>query len=136
MPVLSLFDHPLGQFYDTLLHLAGQRSTACAAMARGYLVAKIDTKDAPMGTNVSLTAELESFAQSCVESGRYNNVSEVIRSGLRMLLDAEKHRAAFVASLDAALEEGLREGLSTIEEVEAEVSAAIDEVRKRKERAA
>ncbi len=89
-----------------------------------------------MGTNVSLTAELESFAQSCVESGRYNNVSEVVRSGLRMLQDAEEHRAAFVASLHAALEEGLREGLSTIGEVEAEVSAAIDEVRRRKEQAA
>ncbi len=89
-----------------------------------------------MGTNVSLTAELEHFAQSCVESGRYNNVSEVVRSGLRMLLDAEQRRAAFIASLDEALEEGLREGLSTIEEVEADVMAAIDEVRKRKEQAA
>jgi len=65
-----------------------------------------------------------------------NNVSKVVRSGLRMLQDAEEHRAAFVASLHAALEEGLREGLSTIGEVEAEVSAAIDEVRRRKEQAA
>lgn len=89
-----------------------------------------------MGTNVSLTAELEQFAQSCVESGRYNNVSEVVRSGLRMLLDAEQRRAAFVASLDAAMEEGLRDGFLTLEEVKADVSAAIDEVRKRKERAA
>ena len=85
-----------------------------------------------MGTNVNLTPELERFAQACVESGRFNNVSEVVRSGLRMLLEAEERRAAFVASLEAARAEGLREGLATVEDVEAEVSAAIDAVRKRR----
>src|SRR4051794_6853166 len=38
-----------------------------------------------MGTNVHLTPELEQFAQSCVGSGRFNNISEVVRSGLRLL---------------------------------------------------
>jgi antitoxin ParD1/3/4 len=84
-----------------------------------------------MGTNVNLTPELERFAQACVESGRFNNVSEVIRSGLRMLQEAEERRAAFVASLEAAHEEGLRVGLATVEEVEADVSAAIKAVRTR-----
>ena len=81
-----------------------------------------------MGTNVNLTPELERFAQACVESGRFNNVSEVVGSGLRMLQKAEERRAAFVASLEAAHKEGLREGLATVEEVEAEVRAAIDAV--------
>ena len=84
-----------------------------------------------MGTNVNLTPELERFAQACVESGRFNNVSEVIRSGLRMLQEAEERRAAFVASLEAAREEGLRHGLATVEEVEADVSAAINAARNR-----
>ncbi len=84
-----------------------------------------------MGTNVHLTPELEHFAQACVESGRFNNVSEVVRSGLRLLQDAEGRRAAFVASLDAARDEGLRDGLATTEEVEADVRAAIKEVRRR-----
>ena len=84
-----------------------------------------------MGTNVNLTPELERFAQACVESGRFNNVSEVIRSGLRMLQEAEERRAAFVASLEAAHEEGLRVGLATVEEVEADVRAAIKAVRTR-----
>ncbi|HEV2300208.1 MAG TPA: type II toxin-antitoxin system ParD family antitoxin [Stellaceae bacterium] len=83
-----------------------------------------------MGTNVHLTPELERFAQSCVESGRYNNVSEVVRSSLRLLQEAEERRAAFVASLDAAREEAARTGLATIDEVEAEMRAAIEEVRK------
>jgi antitoxin ParD1/3/4 len=85
-----------------------------------------------MGTNVNLTPELERFARTCVESGRFNNVSEVVRSALRMLQEAEERRAAFVASLEAAREEGLREGLATVEEVEAEVRAAIDAVRTRR----
>ena len=50
-----------------------------------------------MATNVSLTAELEKFARSCVESGRYNNVSEVVRSGLRLLQENEERRARFGA---------------------------------------
>jgi antitoxin ParD1/3/4 len=82
-----------------------------------------------MGTNVHLTLELERFAQSCVESGRFNNVSEVVRSGLRMLQDVEERRAAFVASLEAAVREGERDGFSTAEEVEADVQVAIDAIR-------
>jgi len=85
-----------------------------------------------MGTNVNLTPELERFAQGCVESGRFNNVSEVVRSALRMLQEAEERRAAFMASLEAARGEGLREGLATVEEVEAEIRAAIDVVRTRR----
>ena len=84
-----------------------------------------------MGTNVNPTPELERFAQACVESGRFNNVSEVVRSALRMLQEAEERRAAFVASLEVAREEGLREGLATVEEVEADIRAAIDAVRTR-----
>ena len=33
-----------------------------------------------MATNVHLTPELERFARDCVTEGRYNNVSEVVRS--------------------------------------------------------
>lgn len=83
-----------------------------------------------MGTNVSLTTELEHFAQSCVESGRYNNVSEVVRSALRMLQDAEERRAAFVKSLDDAMEEGRQNGFLTLDEVVANVSAAIEAVKR------
>ena len=84
-----------------------------------------------MGTNVHLTPELERFAQSCVASGRFNNVSEVVRSGLRLLLDAEERRVAFVASLEAAVAEGERDGFLTANEVEKDVRAAIDAVRAR-----
>ena len=85
-----------------------------------------------MGTNVNLTPELERFAQVCVETGRFNNVSEVVRSALRMLQDAEERKAAFVASLKDAVAEGDRDGFIPSEDVEAEVNAAIETVRSRK----
>ena len=85
-----------------------------------------------MGTNVNLTPELERFAQVCVETGRFNNVSEVVRSALRMLQDAEERKAAFVASLEDAVAEGDRDGFIPSEDVEAEVTAAIETVRSQK----
>lgn len=84
-----------------------------------------------MGTNVHLTPELERFAQACVANGRFNSVSEVVRSALRLLQDIEARRAAFVKSLDEARAEGLASGLATIDEVEADARAAVDVVRRR-----
>lgn len=45
-----------------------------------------------MSTNVSLTPELENFVRERVREGRYNNVSEVVREGLRLLQDTEQAR--------------------------------------------
>ena len=84
-----------------------------------------------MGTNVNLTPELEQFAQTCVANGRYNNVSEVVRSGLRLLQEQEEARAAFVRSLEESTEEGLRDGFLTADDVQRDVLAAIAEVRLR-----
>jgi antitoxin ParD1/3/4 len=84
-----------------------------------------------MGTNVSLTAVLERFTQSCVESGRYNNVSEVVRSALRLLQEREEARTAFVKSLEQATAEGEHDGFRTGQQIEASVMAVIAEVRER-----
>jgi antitoxin ParD1/3/4 len=78
--------------------------------------------------NVSLTPELERFAETCVQSGRYNSVSEVTRAGLRLLQELEAQRAALLASLEQAEAEGERDGFFTLEEVEADMRAAIEEV--------
>ena len=43
--------------------------------------------------NVSLTPELEKFVANKVESGLYNNASEVIREGLRLLKEHDEVRA-------------------------------------------
>jgi antitoxin ParD1/3/4 len=42
--------------------------------------------------NVSLTPELEKFVAGKVESGLYNNASEVIREGLRLLKEHDEVR--------------------------------------------
>lgn len=42
--------------------------------------------------NVSLTPELEKFVDGKVESGLYNNASEVIREGLRLLKEHDEVR--------------------------------------------
>lgn len=42
--------------------------------------------------NVALGRHYENFIKSQLESGRYNNASEVVRAGLRMLEDHEEAR--------------------------------------------
>ena len=42
--------------------------------------------------NVSLTRELERFVDGKVESGLYNNASEVVREGLRLLKEHDEVR--------------------------------------------
>ena len=42
--------------------------------------------------NVSLTPELKEFVDGKVESGLYNNASEVVREGLRLLQERDENR--------------------------------------------
>jgi antitoxin ParD1/3/4 len=83
-----------------------------------------------MATNVHLTAELERFTRECVEGGRYNNVSEVVRSGLRLLQEAEDRRRQFRLMLQAAEAETDRDGAISIETVLTEINAIIDTAEK------
>lgn len=78
-----------------------------------------------MGTNVNLTPELERFARERVSAGGYNNVSEVVREGLRLLQDREDRRRAFDASLIASAREADEIGTYSAEEVLAEMDAII-----------
>jgi antitoxin ParD1/3/4 len=78
-----------------------------------------------MATNVHLTPELEQFARKCVEAGRYNNMSEVVRSGLRLLQDAEDRRDRLSLMLKAAEQEADRDGTVSIDSVLAEIDDII-----------
>lgn len=42
---------------------------------------------------IELGSHLEGFVREQVESGRYDNVSEVVRAGLRLLEDYERQQA-------------------------------------------
>ena len=79
-----------------------------------------------MGTNVSLTRELGSFAHYCVKSGDYNNVSEVVRSGLRLLKEQENRKRAFDAMVATTLQEADEIGARAADDVLAQMDAVIE----------
>ncbi len=56
--------------------------------------------------NVSLTLALEKLVQDKVESGLYNNASEVIREALRLMKESEELRRAKLKRLKSALAKG------------------------------
>lgn len=60
-----------------------------------------------MPTSVALGNHFEEFVKKQLESGRFNNVSEVVRAGLRLLEDEEKLREIRHRELKAAIQEGI-----------------------------
>ncbi|WP_415146182.1 type II toxin-antitoxin system ParD family antitoxin [Limimaricola cinnabarinus] len=57
--------------------------------------------------NVVLTPQQDEYVQALVASGRFQNASEALRAGLR-LLQAEEHRNTVLrAQLSASLDEAL-----------------------------
>lgn len=59
-------------------------------------------------TSISLGNYFEKFIESRISEGRYNNASEVIRAGLRLLEERENK----VHSLKKAIEEGIDSGIA------------------------
>jgi len=62
--------------------------------------------------NVNLTPELETFILTRVESGRFENASEVVRAALRTLEREERVFEAKLAALRAAIDEGDASGVA------------------------
>src|SRR5580704_15706473 len=62
--------------------------------------------------NVNLTDELDSFVLEKVESGRYENASEVVRAALRILEREEQRHEAKLAALRTAIDEGDASGVA------------------------
>jgi len=56
--------------------------------------------------NVVLTGWHEKVIDALVSSGRYQNASEVLREGLRLLVQREEENAAKLAALRAAAQAG------------------------------
>jgi antitoxin ParD1/3/4 len=63
--------------------------------------------------NVNLTEELDKFVAARVESGHYENASEVVRAALRTLQREEQEHEAKLATLRKAIDEGLASGIVT-----------------------
>ncbi len=62
--------------------------------------------------NVNLTDELDSFVLAKIESGRYDNASEVVRAALRTLEREERQFEAKLAALRTAIDEGDASGVA------------------------
>jgi antitoxin ParD1/3/4 len=59
--------------------------------------------------NVSLTDELDSYVEQAIQSGHYDNASEVIRAAIRALRQSELEDQARVEALRTAIADGLEE---------------------------
>ena len=63
-----------------------------------------------MPTSVALGSHFELFVKQQLSVGRFNNVSEVIRAGLRLLEDHEQVQALKLQELRAAIAAGAASG--------------------------
>jgi antitoxin ParD1/3/4 len=82
-----------------------------------------------MPSSYTIGAHFEGFVRGMVESGRYNNASEVLRDGLRLLEEREILRGTTVAELRRLVEEGRLSGPTgepgdvTLDRLEAKIRA-------------
>lgn len=60
-------------------------------------------------TSISLGNHFEEFINEELKSGRYNSVSEIIRSALRLLESEEKKERELIKALKAGEESGFAE---------------------------
>jgi antitoxin ParD1/3/4 len=63
-----------------------------------------------MPTSVALSSHFERFIKDQIKSGRFNNASEVVRAGLRLLEEQQARMALRRQELRAAIAEGLASG--------------------------
>lgn len=63
-------------------------------------------------TSISLGEHFDEFIRRRIVDGRYNNASEVIRAGLRLLEEEESK----IIALRMAIEEGLESGVAEVYE--------------------
>jgi len=63
--------------------------------------------------NVSLTHELEQFVTEKVKSGRYTSASEVIRDGLRLLVERDQLYQLRLEELRKEIQKGIHSGEAT-----------------------
>jgi antitoxin ParD1/3/4 len=59
-------------------------------------------------TSISIGEYFDEFIQSRISSGRYKNVSEVVRAGLRLLEEEENK----IIALRTAIQEGIESGIA------------------------
>lgn len=64
-----------------------------------------------MPTSVALGNHFECFIREQVQTGRFNNVSEVVRAGLRLLEESEQRRQLELEALRTEIAAGRASGV-------------------------
>ncbi len=80
-----------------------------------------------MPTSVALSPRLKTFVREQVEGGLYNNVSEVVRDGLRLLEQRQQEDVAKLVALRRAVAAGVADidaGLFTVIDAD-EIAATV-----------
>jgi len=86
-----------------------------------------------MPTSVALGSHFESFIREQVQSGRFNNVSEVVRAGLRLLEQQEQRNQLELEALRAEIAAGWASGApKSADDVFARLEAKYSNAAKRK----
>ena len=80
--------------------------------------------------NVNLGQTFEDYVRAQLETGRYNNASEVIREALRLKMQVDEERAARLEALRSDIAEARRQVRSG-ETVETDASAFLKRRRRR-----
>ncbi|NQW76437.1 MAG: type II toxin-antitoxin system ParD family antitoxin [Cytophagales bacterium] len=63
-------------------------------------------------TSVSLGDYFENFVDNSISEGRFNNASEVIRAGLRLLEEEESKIIALKIAINEGIESGIAENFN------------------------
>jgi antitoxin ParD1/3/4 len=79
----------------------------------------------PMPSSYTLGKHFESFVQTQLASGRYNNASEVLRDALRLMEERERRLAALDASIERAMADISAGNVIPAEDVFAELEAEL-----------
>lgn len=87
--------------------------------------------------NVNLGERFEAFIQEQIRGGRYQNASEVVRAGLRLLEDRELQRERDLVRIKAEIEAAINDPRPPIpmEQVFAELEARFKDDLEREKRA-
>ena len=72
-------------------------------------------------TSVALGVYFEDFIKAKIAQGRYNNASEVIRAGLRLLEENESRLTELKAAIREGIDSGVAEGFGSSENPESQV---------------
>jgi antitoxin ParD1/3/4 len=92
----------------------------------------LDAVEGAMASSYTLGPRFEGLIKDLLAAGRYNNASEVVRDGLRLLEERERRLAA----LDAMILEGVKaadEGrVHDLEDVQQELTRRLRKTRRRR----